>query len=202
MTEDILKKQPEQTASIAQIIAQRRTVKPTGMNGKKIPDAAVEQLLALADWAPTHGHTEPWYFVVFSGDGVKQFCTDHAELYKTYTPAAQFIPGNYDKLKTQGNLASHIIAICMKRGSNPKIPEIEEIAATACAVQNMWLSATAQGIAAYWGSGGMTYTPAMQDYLGLRDEDKVLGFFYLGYTDDDIPEGKRIKLLSEKVKWM
>ena len=187
---------------LTQIITNRRTVKPTSMNGKKIPDDVIKQLLSLADWAPTHGYTEPWYFVVYSGDAVKQFCTDHAELYKNNTPEAQYIPGNYDKLQHQGDLASHVIAICMKRGDNPKIPEIEEIAAVSCAVQNMWLGATALQLAAYWGSGGMTYMPAMQQYLGLRDQDKVLGFFYLGYADGDAPEGRRIKPLTEKVKWM
>lgn len=188
--------------NIKEIIQLRRTVKPTSMNGKKIDDATVQELLQLADWAPTHGLTEPWYFAVFSGDKVKSFCTDHAELYKTHTPAASYIPGNYDKLKTQGDLASHVIAICMKRGANPKIPEVEEIAAVACAVQNIWLAATAQNIAVYWGSGGMTYTPAMQDYLGLRDEDKVMGFLYLGYSEEAPRPGRRIKPLDEKVKWM
>ena len=186
---------------IENVIRNRRTVKPAAMNGKKIPDETIRELLSLADWAPTHGYTEPWYFVVYSGDKVKQFCKDHAELYKAHTPTSQFIPGNYEKLQLQGDLASHVIAICMKRGDNPKIPEIEEIQAVACAVQNMWLGATALELAAYWGSGGMTYHPAMQDYLGLRDQDKVLGFFYLGYTDTGTPEGRRLKPLSEKIKW-
>lgn len=191
----------EQQVSIEEIIKQRRTVKPTSMNGEKIPDELVEQLLQLADWAPTHGYTEPWYFVVFSGDQVQQFCADHAVLYKANTPAENFIPGNFDKLKNQGNLASHIIAICMKRGNNPKIPVIEEVAAVSCAAQNMWLGATAMGIAAYWGSGGMTLHPAMRNYLSLGEEDQVLGLFYLGYTDEPVPAGKRLRPLSEKVLW-
>ncbi|MCW3467807.1 nitroreductase family protein [Chitinophaga nivalis] len=190
------------TTAVEQAILSRRNVKPTSMNGKKIADETVQQLLQLADWAPTHGYTEPWYFVVFGGDKVSGFCTDHAELYKQHTPADKFIAGNYDKLKSQGDLASHVIAICMKRGSNPKIPVLEETASVACAVENMWLAATAQDIAAYWGSGGMTYHPAMKDYLGLGEEDQVLGFFYLGYTDEPAANGKRVKPLSEKVKWM
>ncbi len=190
------------TNNIQDIILYRRTVKPTAMNGKKIDDETIRELLQLADWAPTHGLTEPWYFVVYSGDKVQQFCTDHAELYKQYTPAAQYIPGNYDKLKAQGDLASHVIAVVMRRGANPKIPEIEEVAATACAVENLWLAATAQNIAVYWGSGGMTYSPAMQDYFGLRDEDKVMGFLYLGYTEEAPRTGRRVKPLEDKVKWM
>ncbi|WP_198673970.1 nitroreductase family protein [Chitinophaga alhagiae] len=187
---------------IATVIRQRRTVKPTSMNGKKIADETIRELLELADWAPTHGLTEPWYFVVYSGDKVQEFCREHADMYKTYTPAAAYIPGNYDKLSTQGDLASHLVAVCMKRGNNPKIPEIEEIAATACAVENIWLAATAQNIAMYWGSGGMTYHPAMQDYLGLGDDDKVMGFLYLGYTAEAPRPGRRVKPLEEKIKWV
>ncbi len=42
-----------------------------------------------------------------------------------------------------------MIAICMKRRANPdkEMPEWEEMCATACAVQNLWLSATARGLA-------------------------------------------------------
>jgi nitroreductase len=69
-------------------------------------------------------------------------------------------------------------------------------------VENIWLGATAKQIAAYWGSGGMTYHPAMQDYLGLGDDDKVLGFLYLGYSEEAPRTGRRVKPLEEKVKWM
>ncbi|WP_201747967.1 nitroreductase family protein [Chitinophaga vietnamensis] len=184
------------------VISSRRNIKPTSMNGKQIPDATVQHLLQMADWAPTHGYTEPWYFVVFSGDKARQFCADHADIYKQFTPADKFVAGNYDKLQHQGDLASHVIAICMKRGNNPKIPVLEEVAAVACAVQNMWLSATALNIAAYWGTGGMTFHPAMKDYLELGEEDQVMGFFYLGYTDEAPVPGKRIKPMSEKTKWI
>jgi len=189
------------TANLTSIIKQRRNIKPASMNGKKIPDEQVQELLELADWAPTHGYTEPWYFVVFSGDAVKRFCQDHANLYKANTPADKFAQASYDKLQQQGDLASHVIAICMKRGNKPAIPEIEEIASVACATQNLWLGATERGFAGYWGSGGMTFHPAMKEYLSLREEDKVLGFFYLGFTDEQLPEGKRLKPKEEKVKW-
>jgi hypothetical protein len=42
----------------------------------------------------------------------------------------------------------------------------------------------------------------MKAYLSLGDEDKVLGFFFLGYTDETIPAGRRLKPVEEKFKWM
>src|SRR6476659_4403601 len=128
---------------IASIIKNRRSIKPVKMNGKKIPGEHVRELLKLANWAPTHGRTEPWRFIVYSGDKVREFCRQHAELYKTHTPKGKFEQANYDKQMHNGDLASHLIVVIMKRGESPKIPALEEIAATAIAIQNILLGATA-----------------------------------------------------------
>ena len=34
--------------------------------------SALEQMLEAANWAPTHGKTEPWRFVVLSEDGLQE----------------------------------------------------------------------------------------------------------------------------------
>ncbi|TXK49673.1 nitroreductase [Pontibacter qinzhouensis] len=189
-------------SEIAQVIQNRRTTKPAQMNGQSIPDEQVQQLLRLADWAPTHGHTEPWRFRVYAGEKVKEFCQAHADLYKANTPEENFLIFNYEKLLHMGDGASHLVVAYMKRGDLPKIPALEEIAATSCAIQNILLGATALGIASYWGSGGMAYKPAMKEYLQLREEDLVLGILYLGYSDKAAGNGKRTVPLEEKVQWM
>ena len=191
------------TMTIDEIIRLRRTTKPVAMNGKKIPDGVVRELLELADWAPTHAFTEPWYFAVYAGDGVQQFGKDHAEMYRANTPPERFATATYEKLETMGKLASHAIILCMKRGDNPKIPEIEELVAASCAAQNILLGAAARELAVYWGSGGMTFHPAMKEYLGLGEADKVLGYLYLGYADNAVlAPGRRLRPLSEKIRWV
>ncbi|WP_242927310.1 nitroreductase family protein [Pontibacter vulgaris] len=187
---------------ISDVIRHRRTTKPPKMNGQRVPDEQIGQLLELADWAPTHGHTEPWRFKVYAGDKVKDFCLSHAELYKHQTDPEKYTEEKYEKLLHMGDLASHIIVAYMHRGNLPKIPALEEIAATACAIQNILLGASALGIASYWGSGGMAYHPAMKEMLQLREEDVVLGILYFGYSDNPAPAGKRVIPLKEKVEWV
>jgi nitroreductase len=187
--------------AIQNIIRARRTVKPNQFNGNRIPNETINVLLELADWAPTHAYTEPWRFLVYSPEKVKEFCRQHAELYRLNTDPEKFLQAKYDKLLHQGDFTSHILIAVMQRGSNPKIPVLEEIASTACAVQNLLLGATAAGIASYWGSGGMAYLLPMKTFLGLGEEDLVLGILYLGYSDKPIPEGKRTVPLSEKITW-
>jgi len=185
---------------LSDIIKSRRSIKPAKMNGKRIPDEQVKEILTLANWAPTHGRTEPWRFIVYSGEMVKEFCHQHAELYKANTDAEKFDQANYDKQLHNGDLASHIIIAIMQRGHLPKIPALEEIAATAIAVQNILLGATAAGITSFLSTSGMTHHPAMKDLLQLKQEDIVLGILYLGYSDEKM-EGKRQTEIEEKVIW-
>ena len=186
-------------SNLTSIIQNRRTIKPFMMNGHKIPNGHVAAILELADWAPTHGYTEPWRFVVYEDPA--QFCAAHANIYRENTSDEDFNEGVFNNLLYQGDKASHVIIAYMKRGKLPKIPEFEEMAATACAVQNLLLAATSLNIASYWGTGGMTLKPAMKQFLQLGEDDHLMGVLYLGYADEH-PEGKRTIPLEEKVTWV
>ena len=182
------------------IISGRRSTKPALMNGKKIDDAQIKQLLELANWAPTHGFTEPWRFVVYKDGAAKQFCADQAEMYKAGVAPDKFLPAKYEKLLYNGNKASHLIVAYMKRGNNPNITVQEEICAAAAAVQNILLGAEALGIAALWSTGGSILQPVMKEYLVLGEEDVVIGLLYLGYSDEPKKPGRRVPM-EDKVIW-
>ena len=51
----------------SQLIRNRRTIKPAAMADEELPVDLLETLLENANWAPTHGLTEPWRFKVFRG---------------------------------------------------------------------------------------------------------------------------------------
>jgi nitroreductase len=186
---------------LEELIVNRRSIKTAVLNGKKIDDQQIVRLLTLANWAPTHGFTEPWRFVVYAGDAVKQFCTDQAELYKLHESPATFNAAKYEKQLHNGDKVSHLIAVYMKRGANPNIPELEEICAVAAAVQNILLGAEALGIAVLWSTGGMVLKPEMKAYLELGEADKMIGLLSLGYTDEVARPGKRGPV-EDKIKWV
>jgi nitroreductase len=183
------------------LVRHRRSVFPNQYEpGKQIPGEVIRQILENATWAPSHRLTEPWYFTVFSGDGLKKFATFQSHLYKSEAGDA-FKESKYLKLQQQPLLASHIIAIGMKRSLEKKVPEIEEIEAVSCAVQNMYLSTTAYGLGGYWTTGGITYMKKAKSFFGLEEEDKLLGFFYLGYVAVPGVAAAR-RPLDEKVVWV
>ena len=91
-----------------------------------------------------------------------------------------------------------VIAICMQRDLKDRVPEWEEIAATAMAVQNMWLMTGHLGLGGYWSSPG--YISDMKEELQLAEGERCLGFFYLGAYDAPMPDGDR-EPVEEKITW-
>lgn len=175
------------------LIRRRRTIKPVDMADKPVEPNVLAAILENANWAPTHGMTEPWRFFVFTGEGRQRLADFCQSLYDKVTPEDQVRPEKREKLGKQPLMAPIVIAIGMKRQDIEKIPELEEIEAVACAVQNMHLTASALGMAAFWSSPPISYTDEMREWLGLDDSrDKCLGFFYLGWPkSDEWPEGTR-----------
>jgi nitroreductase len=190
------------TEEISRLIKSRRSVFPPQCSGEVIRKEIIEEILESANWAPTHKLTEPWRFSVFTGDGLKKLANFMAELYKDVaTERGSFDENKYKMLGTKPLKASHIISIGMKRDEKERLPEIEEIEAVACAVQNMYLTATAHGIGSYWGSGGITYFEQAKPFFELGPKDKLLGFLYLGIPKVELPIGKRSPI-EEKVRWV
>lgn len=183
---------------ITETIKKRRAVFPAQYNEEKISRQEIETILEVANWAPTHKRTEPWRFKVFHGESQVKLGEFMAETYKKYTD--KFSDRTYEKMKENPTKAGCVIAICYQRDPKETLPEWEEIASTAMAVQNMWITASALGIGAYWSS------PSVREHLGdfvsLEEGEKCLGFFYMGRFDGDLPEGTRKTNIDEKTVWM
>lgn len=186
---------------INELIRSRRSVFPDQLAaGQPVDDAVIREILTNATWAPNHGKTEPWHFTVFSGSGLQKLADFQAGLYKQES-GPNFKQITYDKLLANPLKASHVIALGMKRSANPNIPEIEDIEAVACAVQNIYLSVAAYGLGGYWTSGGVTYKPTAKAFFGLNEEDKLLGFFYIGHVALPTTGGSRAPL-EQKTTWV
>lgn len=70
--------------SFNHLIKNRRSVFPDQFEpGKQAPAEFIQQILENATWAPNHGHTEPWHFSVFTGNGLKKLAQFQSELYKS-----------------------------------------------------------------------------------------------------------------------
>lgn len=187
--------------NINEVIRKRRSVFPAQYNGQPIAKEFIKVLLENANYAPTHKLTEPWRFKVVQGEAKDKLGKFLSDTYTDITSDEKFSPFKYKKIINNCKSASAIIAICMQRDLKERIPEWEEIASTAMAVQNMWLTCTANQIGCYWSSPNLINY--MDDFFELDEGERCLGFFYIGtYTpDEEIPDSKRSSI-DEKVEWM
>jgi nitroreductase len=183
---------------ISEIIKNRRSVFPAQYNNQPISKEEILNILESANWAPTHKRTEPWRFKVFHGTSQVALGKFMAETYKETTE--NFSELTYNKFMDNPVKAGCVIAICMQREPKESLPEWEEIAATAMAVQNMWLTASKMGIGSYWATpGAMKY---MDNLIEMEDGEKCFGFFYMGKYDGELPEGTRKTSIEEKTEWI
>ena len=183
---------------IHKLIRKRRSVFPGFYSDKPIERAVLEQILENANWAPSHKLTEPWRYKVFQGDSKLKLGAFLAEWYKEHTPEAKYSELKYNKTLKKAKRSGAIIAICMQRDAEERVPEWEELASVACSVQNMWLSCTALDIGCYWS------TPkSIHDYgkfQKLEEGERCIGLLYMGYQGQEVPDSKRGPI-GDKVIW-
>jgi nitroreductase len=184
------------------LIRNRRSVYQKQYSEEKVDDSIVKQMLENANWAPNHKLTEPWRFTVFTGNGIQKLAEQQADVYRQVTTArGTYNEDRYQNLLTTPKLSSHIIAVGMKRDEKKSLPEIEEVGAVYCAIENMYLTAAAYGIGCYLSTGGITFFEEAKALFDLGPDDKLLGFLHIGKIKTPSPDSKR-KPIEDKVTWV
>ncbi len=183
---------------LSDIIKSRRSVFTESFIRKEIPKELITEILDSANYAPTHKLTQPWRFKVMVNDSKAKLGVELASLYQKITPAEKFLQKKYDSFAHKAAQAGAIIAICI-RFHEDKVPAWEEIAAVACAVQNMALTAESLDVGTYWGSPLLI--TQLGDFLQLAENEKCYGLFYMGYHNAEPRVANRTPM-EEKVIWM
>ena len=199
-------------AQLQRLMESRRSVMPKNMTGKPVPEEKVAAILNAAPWAPNHGKTEPWRFVVFAGVAKEKllqmtlewYCSQPAAFWmenfllasgKPEFPDSAAFSAYYEKAAVdKWGRASHLVAICVRRqrpeSGKKQHPEWEETCAVACAVQNMHLLATSLQVGAYWSSWYAHYRAASECTRDLGFDsaagDRCLGVFVIGEMDANL----------------
>jgi len=188
-------------SEITDIIKDRRTIYPEQFSERKVHREQLEKIINNAIWAPTHGNTQPWRFKVFTDSARERLSDFLSKWYIDNTSEENFNTSKFTKLRERPLMTSAVIAVCMSRQEEERIPEIEEIEAVACAIQNMHLTCTAYGLGAFWSSPKAIYTKEMNEFLGLEDKDKCLALFYIGYSAIEWPKAHR-KPIEYVTEWI
>jgi len=160
----------------------------------------VEAIIQAGMCAPDHGRLRPWRFIVLEGDARKALGDAMAESLQSRMPEAS--PARIDAERSKPNRAPTIVVVAAHITLG-KIPEVEQLLAVGAATQNMCLAAEALGFGSMWKTGQAAYDCKIKEALGLKNEDQIVAFLYLGAlalpgASHELGDSDE----EEKVRWM
>ena len=136
-------------------------------------------ILEAAGHAPDHGRLRPWRLTVLDAQQRDQFALAAAAAKRTRVPAM-----SDEQFRTEREkflLSPTIVVVgCKVRRDQTKIPEIEQIADTAAAAQNLFLAAYDLGYGVMWKTGAAAYDTVVKATVGLAADDHIVGIMHLG----------------------
>ena len=210
--------QRSDSVKVDDAILQRRTEKVLAASNLPISDCSstVNELLNLAGKAPFHracedAHRrssslegiEPWRFYALSASDCRQL--------RLRIPRE-----NAGKIPAMLAAADALIMVTwlpngsqpQSSGEDPEFPltltNMEHIAATAAAIQNLLLAATARGISNYWSSGGVLRSPRVFEMLKIPAIEILLGAIFLfpqEYADAELVTSKMRSMRTPPQQW-
>lgn len=139
----------------------------------------LENIQKAAFRAADHGRMRPWRFLIIEGEG-------RSKLGKLLVQAQRDKKGEdlserqQEQLRCKPLRAPMIMVVIASLKENEKVPEIEQIISAGAAAQNMITAAFAQGVGSIWRSGDAVFDPTVMAGLGLKQNEKIVGFLYLG----------------------
>ena len=142
-----------------------------------------EQLFAAALRAPDHGQLNPWRFLTIEG-------TARERLGDLFAQALAARPGEVkpealEKVRKAPLRAPLLVVVIACLQDHPKVPPQEQLLAAGCAAHGLLLAAHGLGLGAMWRTGAIAEDPLVTSGLGLNDNERIIGFIYLGSVEGE-----------------
>jgi nitroreductase len=170
----------------SQLVRSRRTSMIVDQ-GRDVPLGVVDELCALASWAPNHKKTWPWRFAVFTGAGRGRLGETMAEEMERSD-----FGDDVKRAKTRTKyLRTPVTLVVGCAAHENEMLHAENRDAVAAGIQNMLLGATALGLASFWSTPAITRPPAVLELCGFAPDDRLVGIIYLGWAAQHCPAPER-----------
>ncbi|MGE0407969.1 MAG: nitroreductase [Amphiplicatus sp.] len=159
------------------------------------PDAAaLGSILAIAARVPDHRRVCPFRFLVFEGEGRAAAGDIIARIF-----AAEDHFAGESRIEAERRRflrAPVVVGVVSAVDRTHKTPEWEQILTAGAVCQNLLLAASAHGFAAQWVTEWLAYDRDLLDGFGLKPDEKIAGFVYLGTAREPPRERQRPDLAA------
>jgi nicotinate-nucleotide--dimethylbenzimidazole phosphoribosyltransferase len=182
----------DERAAFYRVIGARRDIRR--FRPDAVPPQVLTRVLSAAHAAPSVGHSQPWRFIVVTDKATRERAAVLADRER-HAQAAKLDPESARRLldlQLEGLREAPIgLIVCCDR----RVPAAgvlgratftdSDLWSCACAIENLWLAARAEGL----GTGWVTlFEPSdLAGLLGLPEGIETLGWLCLGWPDERPP---------------
>ena len=181
----------EEIAAVYKVIAERRDIRH--FLSDPIERALLARLLNAAHLAPSVGFMQPWRFIRISDPSLRATISQMVEQERINTAHAlheradEFMRLKVEGIRECGELL--VVALMDRREEHifgrRTLPEMD-LASVACAIQNIWLTARAEGIGMGWVS---LFDPEqLRLLLAMPAGTKPIAILCLGHVEAFYPK--------------
>jgi 5,6-dimethylbenzimidazole synthase len=176
---------PLEISAIYKVMAARRDMRH--FLPDPIDEAVLERMLGAAHLAPSVGLMQPWRFLRVRDGHLRRSIHALVEAERVATAhALGQREQEFMRLKVEGVLdCGEVLVVALMAGREAHVfgrrtmPEMD-LASAACAIQNLWLAARAEGIGMGWVS--MFDPGALGQLLRLPDGSRPIAILCLGHV--------------------
>jgi nicotinate-nucleotide--dimethylbenzimidazole phosphoribosyltransferase len=183
---------PADRDALARVVAARRDVRR--FRPDPVPADVLERVLAAGHAAPSVGHSQPWRFLVLDDQELRTRAARLADRERL-AQAAQLEPEAARRLldlQLEGirEAPLGVVVACDRRApaagvlGRATFPDAD-LWSCACAIQNLWLAARAEGLGLGWVT--LFRPEELAELLHLPDGVVTLGWLCLGWPDERPP---------------
>ncbi|MNQ56235.1 5,6-dimethylbenzimidazole synthase [compost metagenome] len=181
---------PEERAAVYRAIAERRDMRH--FCGGEVAPELLLRLLEAAHQAPSVGLMQPWRFIRISRPALREAIHGLVEEERLRTAAALGERSSeFMRLKVEGiRDCAELLVVALMDGREAHVfgrrtlPEMD-LASMACAIQNLWLAARAEGLGLGWVS--LFEPQALAELLAMPPGSKPLAVLCLGPVTEFYP---------------
>ena len=148
-------------------------------------DEQLRLILKTALSAPDHGRLHPYRFISIRGKARRKLSEIFGQATLDRDPGVE--PAYLAKQKDKPLRSPLIVVVVASPIVSPKIPEIEQMLSAGAAAHNILLASNALGFGSIWLTGANAYDAYVCDELGLSENERIIGFIYIGTPTIEFP---------------
>jgi len=172
--------------AVYRVIKERRDMRH--FTNEALEDGLLMRLLTVANQAPSVGLMQPWRFIRITDNTLMAAIKTLVETERNIT--ADLLnqrKNDFLKLKVEGiSECAELIVVALPEGREKHLfgrrtmPDMD-LASVACAIQNMWLAARAEGIGLGWVS---LFDPIeLANLLNMPEDSRPIALLCIGHVE-------------------